>query len=257
MKMPSLFIGHGNPMNALANNAFTKTLEAEGARLMELNPEAILVVSAHWLTYGTYVTVSPHPETIHDFSGFPEELFRVVYPAPGSPASAAETIDVVKMIDIKEDSEWGLDHGTWSILRHMFPLANIPVYQLSIDYKKPPLYHFNLANELKTLRDKGIIIIGSGNIVHNLLLIDFNEDAAPFGWAIEYDDLIKSFLLSKDYSALLDYTKFGNAYLAVPTPDHYYPMIYTLGASDKNEELKFIYEEIQNASISMRSFRIG
>jgi 4,5-DOPA dioxygenase extradiol len=244
-------------MTALANNEYTEILAEEGARLLELQPDAVLVVSAHWLTSGTYVTVTPKPETIHDFSGFPEELFRVEYPAPGSPASAAETIEHVKMIDIKENSTWGLDHGAWSILKHMFPLANVPVYELSIDYKKPPQYHFNLANGLKTLRDKGIIIIGSGNIVHNLLLIDFHEKAKPFGWAVEYDNLVKSFLLNKDYNTLLDYTKFGNAYLAVPTPDHYYPMIYTLGASDKDEELNFIYEEIQNASISMRSFRIG
>jgi len=257
MKMPTLFIGHGNPMNALANNDYTNALADEGKRLLELQPDAVLVISAHWLTSGTYVTVTPKPETIHDFSGFPEELYRVEYPAPGSPASALDTIDLVKMIDIKEDSNWGLDHGAWSVLKHMFPLANIPVYQLSIDYKKPPLYHYNLANELKALREKGIIIIGSGNIVHNLLLIDMQNNTKPFGWAIEYDNFVKGFLVSKDYDSILDYNKFGNAYLAVPTPDHYYPMIYTLGASDKDEELKFIYEEIQNASISMRSFRIG
>ena len=257
MKMPALFIGHGNPMNALADNNYAKALEKEGKHLLGLNPEAILIISAHWLTSGTYVTVSPKPETIHDFSGFPEELYHIEYPVPGSPASAAETINSVKMIDIKEDSNWGLDHGSWSILKHMFPLANIPVYQLSIDYKKPALYHFNLANELKSLRDKGIIIIGSGNIVHNLLLIDFTENAVPFGWAVEYDNLVKSFLLNKNIDALLNYAKFGNPYLAVPTPDHYYPMIYTLGASDNEEEINFIYEEIQNSSISMRSFRIG
>jgi 4,5-DOPA dioxygenase extradiol len=257
MKMPTLFIGHGSPMNAIADNAFTKTLAEEGEYLLELKPEAVLVVSAHWLTSGTYVAVNPNPQTIHDFTGFPEELYRIQYPAPGSPASAAETIDTVKMIDIKEDPNWGLDHGTWSVLRHMFPLANIPVFQLSVDYRKPPLYHYDLASELKSLREKGIIIIGSGNVVHNLLLVDVHDDAKPFGWAVEYDNFVKGFLETKNYNALLDYTKFGNAYLAVPTPDHYYPMIYTLGASDKDEDLKFIYEEIRNASISMRSFRIG
>lgn len=257
MKMPALFIGHGSPINAIADNAFTRKLEEEGEQLLNLQPEAVLVISAHWLTSGTYVTVNPNPQTIHDFTGFPEELYRIQYPAPGSPASAAETINAVKMIDIKEDTNWGLDHGVWSVLRHMFPLANIPVFQLSIDYRKPPQYHFNLANELKSLRDKGIIVIGSGNIVHNLLLIDVEDNAKPFGWAVEYDNYVKGYLVTKDYNALLDYTKFGNAYLAVPTPDHYYPMIYTLGASDKEEELNFIYEEIQNASISMRSFRIG
>ena len=257
VKMPVLFIGHGNPMNAIYNNAFTQTLASEGEALKKLNPAAVLVVSAHWLSNGTRVSVSPNPPTIHDFGGFPEELFQVQYPAPGAHDLAIYTKNLINFTPVEEDNKWGLDHGAWSILKHMFPLADIPVYQLSIDYKKPPRWHFDLANDLKALREKNILIIGSGNIVHNLYMVDFSDAAKPFPWAVEFDELIKTRLNNKDYDALIDYKEIGNSYLAVPTNDHYLPMMYTLGATDKNEELKFIYEEIQNATISMRSFKIG
>jgi 4,5-DOPA dioxygenase extradiol len=256
-KMPVLFIGHGNPMNALKDNRFTQTLSSFGIELKNLNPSAILVVSAHWLSTGTFVSTTPNPPTIHDFSGFPEELFRVQYPAPGSPEFAIETLNLITSAVVHEDNKWGLDHGAWSILRHLFPLADIPTFQLSIDYKKPPQWHFDLAKELKPLREKGVLIIGSGNIVHNLYLIDFSDEAKAFPWATEFDEIIKERLLNKDYQSLTDYKDIGNSYLAVPSNDHYLPLMYTLGLSEKDEQLKFIYEEIQNASISMRSFMIG
>jgi 4,5-DOPA dioxygenase extradiol len=257
IKMPVLFIGHGNPMNAVYNNAFTQALASEGDALKKLNPSAVLVVSAHWLSNGTRVAVSPNPPTFHDFGGFPEELFKVQYPAPGARDLAVYTKSLITFTTVEEDNRWGLDHGAWSILKHMFPLADIPVFQLSINYKKPPRWHFDLANDLKTLREKNVLIIGSGNIVHNLYMVDFVDTAKPFPWAVEFDELVKARLINKDFDALIDYKDLGNSYLAVPTNDHYLPMIYTLGLADKNEKLKFIYEEIQNATISMRSFKLG
>jgi 4,5-DOPA dioxygenase extradiol len=257
VKMPVLFIGHGNPMNAIYNNPFTQSLASEGKTLKKLNPAAILVVSAHWLSYGTRVSISLKPQTIHDFAGFPEELFQIQYPAPGAPDLAVYTKSLITFTSVEEDDKWGLDHGSWSILKHMFPLADIPVFQLSIDYKKPPRWHFDLANELKTLREKNVLIISSGNIVHNLYMVDFSDTAKPFPWAIEFDELVKTRLNNKDFDSLIDYKNLGNPYLAVPNNDHYLPLMYTLGLVDKNEELNFIYEEIQNATISMRSFKIG
>jgi len=257
VRMPVLFIGHGNPMNAIYNNPFTKTLASVGESLKKLNPAAILVVSAHWLSNGTRVTVSPNPPTIHDFGGFPDELFQVQYPATGAPELAVFTKNLITSTPVSEDNKWGLDHGAWSILKHMFPLADIPVFQLSLDYKQPPQWHFDLGNELKPLREKGVIIIGSGNIVHNLYMVDFSETVKAFPWAIEFDENVKTKLLNKDFNALIDYKNLGNSYLAVPSNDHYLPMMYSLGLAYNNEELKFIYEEIQNATISMRAFKIG
>ena len=255
--MPVLFIGHGSPMNAIFNNPFTQNLTAEGDKLKKLNPVAVLVVSAHWLSIGSRVSVTPNPPTIHDFGGFPDELFQVQYPAPGAPDLAVQTKNLVTSTTIEEDTKWGLDHGAWSILKHIFPLADIPVFQLSLDYKKPLQFHFDLAKELIPLREKGVLIIGSGNIVHNLYLVDFSDFAVPFPWAIEFDELVKEKLINKDFDALINYKNIGNSYLAVPTIDHYLPLMYTLGLAGKDEELKFIHEEIQNATISMRSFKIG
>ncbi len=254
---PVLFIGHGSPMNAIMDNAFTRGLTTLGKSFKE-KPNAILVVSAHWLTRGTHVMVSEKPKTIYDFGGFPDELYQIKYPAPGSPGFAKETKQLIKSANTIEDENWGLDHGAWTILLHLFPNADIPVFQLSIDYSKEPRFHYDLAAELKALRKKGVLIIGSGNIVHNLYQIDFDTNAKPFGWAIEFDELVKDKLLKKKYSALIDYPSLGQASkLSVPTNDHYLPMLYALGLSERNEELKFVYEEIQNASISMRCFQIG
>jgi 4,5-DOPA dioxygenase extradiol len=257
-KMPALFIGHGNPMNALYDNPFTRNLKSLGESLNEIKPNAILVVSAHWLTHGTYVAVTPKPQTIHDFGGFPEELFNQQYPAPGAPDLALETKQLITSVIVQEDRRWGLDHGAWTVLKHMFPEANIPVFELSIDYSKPPLYHYNLAVELKSLRKKGVLIIGSGNLVHNLYKVNFSDHAKPFDWAVEFDEVVKTKLISKQYDDLMNYKLIGaSALLSIPTNDHYLPVFYTLGVTDKDEELKFTYEEIQNASISMRCFQIG
>jgi len=256
-KMPALFIGHGSPMNALYDNSFTRHLNALGKSLPE-KPKAILVVSAHWLTKDTHVLVSSKPRTIHDFGGFPKELFDMEYPAPGAPDIAKETKNMINSTKVIEDSAWGLDHGAWTILKHLFPDADVPVFQLSIDYAKAPEYHYNLAQELKALRKKGVLIIGSGNIVHNLYNIDFDTNAKPFEWAVEFDSIVKSKLEHRQFADLMNYTNLGkSAMMAVPTNDHYLPMFYTLGLSDKDEELKFTFEEIQNGSISMRCFELS
>jgi len=255
--MPVLFVGHGNPMNAIANNAFTQRLASWGNNFTE-KPKAILVISAHWLTHGTHVMISPKPKTIHDFGGFPEALYNIQYPAPGSPELASQAKALVTSTNVISDDQWGLDHGAWTVLRHMFPKADVPVFQLSIDFSMSPQYHYNLAEELKSLRKKGVLIIGSGNIVHNLYQIEFNENAEPYDWAVEFDEIVKTELEKNNYDNLINYSSLGkSAGLSVPTNDHYLPMLYSLGLANENESLKFTYEEIQNASISMRCFQIG
>ena len=256
-RLPVLFIGHGSPMNAVADNAFTRSL-AELGRSFAGRPNAVLVVSAHWLTRGTRVAVTSAPETIYDFYGFPPELYQLRYPAPGAPKEARAAKGMVHMTEVAEDAEWGLDHGAWSVLRHMFPEAKVPVFQLSIDIKQPPPYHLALGEELKDLRERGVLILGSGNIVHNLYEIDFDEHAKPYAWAEEFDDIVKLKLESRDVRPLVEYQTLGaSAARAVPTNDHYLPMLYALGASDPSEQLRFTYEEIQNASVSMRCFQVG
>lgn len=255
---PVWFIGHGNPMNVLMNNAFTKTLVAMGKSLKE-KPTAILVISAHWLTQkGTFVSVTNKPETIYDFYGFPEAMYKIKYPAPGAPLYAEEVKKVITSAEVQEDHEWGLDHGAWTVLKHAFPDASIPVFQMSIDYSKPAAYHFKLAGELQSLRKKGVLIIGSGNIVHNLRAADFhNIQANPYDWAKEFDEISKKKILSREFGDLIEYEKLGEAALkSIPTPDHYFPMLYSLGLITNNDEVKFTYEEIQNASVSMRCFEV-
>ncbi|MCW3464370.1 4,5-DOPA dioxygenase extradiol [Chitinophaga nivalis] len=253
--MPAMFIGHGNPMNGISDNAFTRALGQMGASLPHL-PNAILVISAHWLTKGTHVLVASHPPTIHDFGGFPEALYAVQYPAPGAPELARETKQLITSTQVQEDDRWGLDHGAWTILKHMYPQANIPVFQLSIDYHQPPEYHYKLAAELKVLRNKGVLIIGSGNIVHNLRQISFSDNAAPYDWALSFDATVKQKLEQKAFTDLVNYHTLGrDAQLSIPTNDHYLPMLYTLGLVNKAEEIQFTYEEIQNGSISMRCFQ--
>ncbi|MBC9931836.1 4,5-DOPA dioxygenase extradiol [Chitinophaga qingshengii] len=253
--MPVMFIGHGNPMNGISDNAFTHALSQMGRQLPD-RPRAILVISAHWLTKGTHVLVTPQPQTIHDFGGFPEALYQVQYPAPGAPAFAHATKALITSTRVVEDDQWGLDHGAWTVLKHMYPVADIPVYQLSIDYHQPPEYHFKLAAELQALRHKGVLIMGSGNIVHNLRRIIFSDDAQPFDWALSFDALVKEKLEKKAFGDLVNYHTLGTAAeLSIPTNDHYLPMLYTLGLVKPNEEIQFTYEEIQNGSISMRCFR--
>lgn len=256
-KMPVWFIGHGNPMNALFDNAFTKSLNQMGKSLKE-KPNAILVISAHWLTKGTFVSVSPHPETIYDFGGFPEALYHVKYPASGSPEYAKETKRIITSTSVKEDENWGLDHGAWTILKHLFPNADIPVFQLSIDFYQSPQKHFLLGQELKSLREKGVLIVGSGNIVHNLGIVDFSDAAKPMDWAVEFDEIVKAKINARLFNDLINYPNLGKtAAIAVPSNDHYLPMLYSLGLADNNEGIKFTFEEIQNGSISMRCFQVG
>lgn len=256
-RMPVLFIGHGSPMNAIDTNAYTKTLTVLGRNLPK--PKAILMVSAHWMTEGTYITEMKNPKTIHDFYGFPQKLFDVQYPAPGSPEIAKLIQETVLNPKIHGDKEmWGLDHGTWSVLRHMYPDADIPVMQLSVYMAQPPEYHVKLGQQLSILRDQGVLILGSGNLVHNLRQIKWEPNAQPFDWAAEFDAWLKEKLIDRDFKAVQnDFHKTKAGQLSVPTLDHYLPMHYILGASDNRDELKFEYEEMQNGSISMRSFRLG
>jgi 4,5-DOPA dioxygenase extradiol len=251
-RMPVLFIGHGSPMNALWDNSFTQGLAKIGAGIEK--PNAILVISAHWLTRGTYVASNPKPATIHDFGGFPKELFDMQYPAAGAPELAKELAS--KIPNAHVDDEWGLDHGAWTVLKHMYPNAEIPVFQMSIDYSKPESYHLDLANHLNYLRSKGVLILGSGNIVHNLRLLNWqNRNSGPFDWALEFDTKVKGLLDKGDFQALSQYRSWGKfADLAVPTNDHYLPMMYTLGASQKNEEVKHLFEGFEMGSISQRCF---
>lgn len=255
---PAWFIGHGNPMNVLMDNDFTKALHVMGNSLTD-RPNAILVISAHWLTRkGTYVAMTEKPETIYDFYGFPQAMYDIKYPSPGSPEYANEVKKIITSTEVQEDHEWGLDHGAWTVLKHAFPDANIPVFQMSIDYSKPAAYHFALAKELSTLRSKGVLIIGSGNIVHNLRAADFhNISANPFPWAHEFDEISKTKILNREFMDLVNYEKIGQAaMMSIPTPDHYFPMIYSLGLVRDKDEVRFTYEEIQNASVSMRCFEM-
>jgi 4,5-DOPA dioxygenase extradiol len=257
MKMPVLFIGHGSPMNAIAENAFTKKLSELGNEIAK--PKAVLCVSAHWMTEGTWVTAMPKPKTIHDFYGFPKELFDVQYPAPGSREVAELICASVEKPAIQSDQEiWGLDHGAWSVLRHMYPQANIPVLQLSIYIEQPAEYHFELGKRLRALREQGVLIVGSGNIVHNLRRIKWEENAEPFDWAVEFDEWVKDKIVQKDYLALVnDATNSNAGKLSIPTPEHWYPLLYALGASDEKDLLRFEYESIENGSISMRCLSLG
>jgi 4,5-DOPA dioxygenase extradiol len=255
-RLPVFFFGHGSPMNAISDNAYTRMLTGLGQSLPK--PKAILCVSAHWMSEGTWITGMAKPKTIHDFYGFPEELFSVQYPADGSPELAERISSLSSDPKIHVDHEmWGLDHGSWAVLRHIYPTADVPVMQLSIYMEQPADYHYKMGQQLRTLRERGILIIGSGNIVHNLRRIRWEDDAEPYDWAIEFDEWVKERLLARDDRALVeDYSSTIAGKLSVPTADHYYPLLYVLGAADSSETLKFEYEEMQNGSISMRSLRI-
>jgi len=258
-KMPVLFLGHGSPMNAIEENQFVAGFREVSKKIPK--PNAILCVSAHWFTDGTFVTAMEMLKTIHDFYGFPKELFEVQYPAPGNPALAKETAELLAPVLVEEDHSWGLDHGAWSVIRHLYPEADIPVIQLSIDYTKPPQYHFDLAQKLNKLREKGILILGSGNIVHNLRMIDWrniNTVGSGWDWAIEAREKTNNWLLEGNFQNLIDYQKQGTAlHYAVPTPDHYLPLIYILGLKERSDELSLFNDELIGGSLSMTSVRIG
>lgn len=256
---PVFFIGHGSPMNGIEDNRFSQQWKAEVADLPK--PELVLVISAHWLTRGTYVTAMDHPQTIHDFGGFPQALFDVQYPAPGNPSAAEEIKQMVQATTVGLDHDWGLDHGTWTIVRHMYPDADIPVLQLSIDFYKPAAYHYALAQELKALRKKGVLIMGSGNMVHNLGLIAWNklnETNFGFDWAIEAHELFNKHILDRNHDALINYQNLGKSVqLAIPTPDHYYPLIYSLGLTETKDEIKLFNNELVAGSLNMTSVKFG
>ncbi len=263
-RMPVLFIGHGSPMNVISKNSYTENISKAAKTLPK--PNSILVISAHWLTSGhTYVGCMEKPKIIYDFYGFPPEMYTIQYPSPGSPKYAQLTTQTVKSAQVKCNSEWGLDHASWTILKHMYPNAAIPVFEMSLDYspyndwnRKSLDYHYKLASELLPLREQGVMIIGSGNIVHNLGIIDYDPDAAPYDWAVHFDDQVKQRLVNNDHKALLNYVDLGKeALLAVPTLDHYLPMIYAVALRQKGETIKFIHEGFQNGSVSMRAFQIG
>jgi 4,5-DOPA dioxygenase extradiol len=254
-QMPLLFIGHGSPMNAIEENQFVKGWR-DAAHAIP-TPKAILCISAHWETEGTLVTAMKNPRTIHDFGGFPRKLYEVQYPAPGSPELADITRKLVKTVDVYPDENWGLDHGCWSVVRQMYPGADIPVVQLSLDLTRPGKYHFELAKELKSLRKMGILIMGSGNIVHNLRKIDWDNPSGGFDWAEEANAGIKKMILSGEYDKLTDIAEMSSVYkMAVPTPEHYNPLLYVLGLKEENEEIEFFNDEIAMGSISMTSIFI-
>lgn len=260
-QMPVLFIGHGSPMNAIEDNEFSHRWKQLAREIPE--PQAVLVISAHWLTNGTAVTAMPSPKTIHDFDGFPQELFEVVYPAPGNPQFAAETAKLIRSTAVHLDHDWGLDHGAWSIVKQMYPDAKIPVLQLSIDFYKPAKWHYTLASELAELRRKGVLILASGNMVHNLGIMqigksgDINE-AFGFDWALEMNQIFKSKIAARDHEALVNYESLSKAAkLAIPTPDHYYPLLYALGLRNEKDDAVFFNDKAVAGSITMTSVQFG
>lgn len=257
-KMPILFIGHGSPMNAIEDNEFSQSWKKLGDKVPK--PTAIVCISAHWETKGSFVTSMPHPKTIHDFEGFPQALFDVQYPAPGHPELAKEIKETVNTTDIGMDYTWGLDHGTWSVIRPMYPKADIPVIQLSLDYTQAPAYHYQLAKQLNKLRRKGVLIIGSGNMVHNLNKLAWDKIKEPeygYDWALEANYLMKTFIIANNHQALIYYKNQGKAFnLAIPTPEHYLPLLYILGLKESNEEISFFNDKAVMGSLTMTSLFI-
>ncbi len=255
--MPARFLGHGNPMHALADDSYTQAWAKLGQQLPK--PQAILAISAHWYIPGTAVTANPRPRTIHDFGNFPPELFAVEYPAPGHPELAQHIQKMLAPITVKLDEQWGFDHGTWSVLKHVFPQANIPVIQLSLDATQPPAYHYDIGQRLKLLREEGILIIGSGNIIHNLRTYTWHSpETRAFDWAVRFEAYIQNALIQGDDSAVINYESFGSdALLAVPTPEHYLPLLYVLGCQKNEEPVSFPVVGSEGGSVSMLSVQIG
>ena len=258
-KMPVLFLGHGSPMNAIEENEFVAGFRNIGQTIQK--PNAILCVSAHWETKGTFVTAMQNPPTIHDFGGFPKELFEVQYPAPGNPDLARETKSLIKKTEVGLDDKWGLDHGAWSVIKHLYPEADIPVIQMSLDYHQTPQYHYELAKEIKSLRGKGVLIIGSGNMVHNLRMVAWdklNADEYGFDWAIEANEKMKKHILDGDHQPLINFRSQGKSFdLAIPTPEHYLPLLYSLALQDKNDEVSLFNDKAVAGSLTMTSVKIG
>ena len=258
-RMPLLYVGHGSPMNAIEENEFVGGWKSIVKELPK--PNAILCISAHWETDGTQVTAMEKPRTIHDFGGFPPELYDVQYPAPGSPELAVETKSMVAKTAISLDETWGLDHGTWSVMKHLYPSAEIPIVQLSLDYRKTPQSHYELAKELSALREKGVLIIGSGNIVHNLGMIAWNKTNEPefgFDWALEANEIIKKSILSGNHKELINYKSLGKSIqLAIPTPEHFLPLLYILALQQEDESVNFFNDKAVMGSLKMTSIKIS
>lgn len=257
--MPVLFMGHGSPMNAIEDNVFSKRWSEMGKTITK--PKAVLCISAHWLTKGTFITAMDKPRTIHDFGGFPKALFDVQYAAPGNPALASETIGLIKSTNVGLNHDWGLDHGTWSVVKHMYPDADIPVLQFSIDFTQPMQYHYDLAKELSELRKKGVLIIGSGNMVHNLGMVAWdklNEANYGYDWAIEMNETFKKLIREGNHKALIEYDKLGkSAMLSIPTSDHYIPLLYALALQDSKDEVEIFNDTLVGGSLTMTSLSIG
>lgn len=257
--MPVLFIGHGSPMNGIEDNEFSRRWTQMAKEIR--TPKAVLVISAHWFSKGTRITAMDFPKTIHDFGGFPETLYQVKYPAPGNPALAAETISLVHAGEVLPDHDWGLDHGAWTVVRHMYPEAKIPVLQLSIDYTKGPQHHYEMAQELYGLRKKGVLIIGSGNMVHNLGMIAWDKMREPdygYDWALTMNDKFKQLILTGDHEDLIHFDRLGpEARLAIPTPEHYLPLLYTLGLKGSRDEIAFFNDKAVAGSLTMTSVKLG
>jgi 4,5-DOPA dioxygenase extradiol len=253
-KMPVLFVGHGSPMNAIGHNAFTETLQGLSARLPK--PKALCVVSAHWVTSGSQVLASAHPRTIHDFYGFPRPLYEVQYPAPGAPEEAEK---VASNPEILPDDKWGLDHGSWSVLRHMYPNADVPAFQLSLDERRSFKEHLELGREIQSLRERGVLVLGSGNIVHNLRRIDWDRPSGAYDWAVEFDTKVKDAVEARDANSLAERQKWGDALLATahPTVEHYLPLLYCMGSSNERDDVSYPYEGFDFGSISMRMILFG
>ena len=255
-RLPVVFIGHGSPMNTLERNDFTETWRAFGASIAK--PRAVLLISAHWFVRGTHVTAMETPDTIHDFGNFPQALFDFQYPAPGSPELAQRVADLLAPLPVGLDREWGLDHGAWSVLTHVFPDADVPVVQLSIDRTQSAQFHYDLGKRLAPLRDEGVLIVASGNVVHNLGIMNWREQTDAYDWAVRFNELIKDCLKSRDHARLVGYDRLGNdADLSIPTPEHYLPMLYVLGQQGADEKLTLLTDGIFGGSISMLSFSLG
>ena len=255
--LPTLFLGHGSPMNAIQQNGFTKAWKSIGQAIPR--PKAILAISAHWFVPGSGVTISTSPKTIHDFGGFPEELYHVNYPAPGDPALARRVQELLTPVPVNADHTWGLDHGTWSVLAHVYPKADIPVVQLSIDRTKSATFHFDIGQRLAPLRDEGILIFGSGNLVHNLRAYAWGQTISePYDWAARFETEARQILVSGDHKPLIEYEKLGpDARLAIPTAEHYLPLLYILGTRQSHEHISFPVEGTDGGSISMLGVQVG
>ncbi|UCG37730.1 MAG: 4,5-DOPA dioxygenase extradiol [bacterium] len=256
VRLPALFVGHGSPMNALGDNEYARGWRSLVQDLPR--PDAVLCVSAHWQTWGTGVSAAERPDTIHDFYGFPEELYRIRYPCPGAPDLAGEVAGAISSTSVSVDPDRGLDHGAWAVILHMYPEADVPVFQLSLDASRSPAFHYSLGRELAPLRDRGVMVVGSGNIVHNLHLADMSGDGDPYDWAVAFDSLARDLIDGGRHGRLVDYVSLGPAArMSIPTNEHYLPLLYVLALQREGEPVTYVNERIALRSVSMRSLRIG